>query len=159
MTGRRISSLTMTSRRRRRSKGRQRRNRRVKRRTRRSRFLKEKRNNIVSFYIINVYNNYFGYGSKNNVFIGNECYSNIFEGGFINNTFVSSCHNNYFQFNTFNNNFKYQVIYLTGSFNNLNFIDNTYTSLDIDKQISKVDEGYVISYLDPDTLTLQVCNL
>ena len=28
----------------------------------------------------NVYNNYFGYGSKNNVFIGNECYSNIFEG-------------------------------------------------------------------------------
>lgn len=107
----------------------------------------------------NVYNNYFGYGSKNNVFIGNECYNNIFEGGFINNTFVSSCHNNYFQFNTFNNNFKQQVIYLTGSFNNLNFIDNTYTSLDIDKQISKVDEGYVISYLDPDTLTLQVCNL
>ena len=23
-------------------------------------------------------------------------YNNIFEGGFINNTFVSSCHNNYF---------------------------------------------------------------
>ena len=38
--------------------------------------------------------------------------------------------------------------------NDSNFIDNTYTSLDIDKQISKVDEGYVISYLDPDTLTL-----
>lgn len=107
----------------------------------------------------NIYNNQFEHGSKDNVFIGNECYNNVFKYGFVNNTFVSSCHNNYFSFNTFNNNFKQKVIYLTGSFNNLNFIDNTYTSLDIDKQISKVDEGYVISYLDPDTLTLQVHKL
>ena len=107
----------------------------------------------------NVYNNYFESGAKDNVFIGNECYNNVFEGGFRNNTFASSCHNNQFQFNTFNNNFKQQVIYLTGSFSNLSFIDTNYTSLDIDKQISRVDEGYVISYLDPDTLTLQVYKL
>ena len=103
----------------------------------------------------NVYNNYFESGAKDNVFIGNECYNNVFEGGFRNNTFASSCHNNSFQFDTFNNTFKDSVIYLTGSFNNKKFIDNPYTSLDIDKQISKVDEGYALSYLDPDTLTLQ----
>lgn len=103
----------------------------------------------------NVYNNYFESGAKDNVFIGNECYNNVFEGGFRNNTFASSCHSNQFQFDTFNNTFKSSVIYLTGSFNNRKFIDNEYTSLDIDKQISKVDEGYVLTYLDPDTLTLQ----
>ena len=103
----------------------------------------------------NVYNNYFESGAKDNVFIGNECYNNVFEGGFRNNTFASSCHNNQFQFDTFNNTFKRPVIYLTGSFNNRKFIDNEYTSLDINKQISKVDEGYVLTYLDPDTLTLQ----
>lgn len=103
----------------------------------------------------NVYNNYFESGAKDNVFIGNECYNNVFEGGFRNNTFASSCHSNQFQFNTFNNTFKSSVIYLTGSFNNRKFIDNEYTSLDIDKQISKVNEGYVLTYLDPDTLTLQ----
>ena len=47
----------------------------------------------------------------------------------------------------------------TGSFNNLKFINNNYTSIDINKQISKVDEGYALSYLDPDTLTLQVHRL
>lgn len=103
----------------------------------------------------NVYNNYFESGAKDNVFIGNECYNNVFEGGFRNNTFASSCHSNQFQFDTFNNTFKSPVIYLTGSFNNRKFVDNEYTSLDIDKQISKVDEGYVLTYLDPDTLTLQ----
>lgn len=103
----------------------------------------------------NVYNNYFESGAKDNVFIGNECYNNVFEGGFRNNTFASSCHSNQFQFDTFNNTFKSPVIYLTGSFNNRKFVDNEYTSLDIDKQISKVDEGYVLAYLDPDTLTLQ----
>lgn len=107
----------------------------------------------------NVYNNYFESGAKDNVFIGNECYNNVFEGGFRNNTFASSCHNNQFQFDTFGNNFKEPVMYLSGSFNNLSFIDTNYTSTDIDKQISKVDEGYVLSYLDPDTLTLQVHKL
>ena len=38
---------------------------------------------------------------------------------------------------------------------NLKFIDKNYTSLDIDNTISKVDEGYILSYLDLDTLTLQ----
>lgn len=104
----------------------------------------------------NVYNNHLGSGSNNNVFIGNDCYNNIFEDGFRNNTFVSSCHNNRFQFDTYNNVFKYPVIYLTGSFNNLKFINNDYTSMDVNKQISKINRSYVISYLDSDTLTLQV---
>lgn len=104
----------------------------------------------------NVYNNHLGSGSNNNVFIGNDCYNNVFEDGFRNNTFVSSCHNNRFQFDTYNNVFKYPVIYLTGSFNNLKFINNDYTSMDVNKQISKINRSYVISYLDSDTLTLQV---
>ena len=104
----------------------------------------------------NVYNNHLGSGSNNNVFIGNDCYNNVFEDGFRNNTFVSSCHNNQFQFDTYNNVFKYPVIYLTGSFNNLKFINNNYTSMDVNKQISKINRSYVISYLDSDTLTLQV---
>ena len=103
----------------------------------------------------NVYNNHLGSGSNNNVFIGNDCYNNVFEDGFRNNTFVSSCHNNQFQFDTYNNVFKYPVIYLTGSFNNLKFINNNYTSMDVNKQISKINRSYVISYLDSDTLTLQ----
>lgn len=103
----------------------------------------------------NVYNNQLEPGAYNNVFIGNECYNNVFKGGFINNTFASACYNNQFQFGTHNNVFKYPVIYLTGSFNNLKFIDKNYTSLDIDKTISKVDEGYILSYLDSDTLTIQ----
>ena len=104
----------------------------------------------------NVYNNHLGSGSNNNVFIGNDCYNNVFEDGFRNNTFVSSCHNNQFQFDTYNNVFKYPVIYLTGSFNNLKVINNDYTSMDVNKQISKINRSYVISYLDSDTLTLQV---
>ena len=104
----------------------------------------------------NVYNNHLGSDSNNNVFIGNDCYNNVFEDGFRNNTFVSSCHNNQFQFDTYNNVFKYPVIYLTGSFNNLKFINNDYTSMDVNKQISKINRSYVISYLDSDTLTLQV---
>ena len=104
----------------------------------------------------NVYNNHLGSGSNNNVFIGNDCYNNVFEDGFRNNTFVSSCHNNQFQFDTYNNVFKYPIIYLTGSFNNLKFINNNYTSMDVNKQISKINRSYVISYLDSDTLTLQV---
>ena len=104
----------------------------------------------------NVYNNHLGSDSNNNVFIGNECYNNVFEGGFRNNTFTSSCHNNQFQFDTYNNSFKHPVIYLTGSFNNLKFINNDYTSMDVNKQISKINRSYVISYLDSDTLTLQV---
>lgn len=104
----------------------------------------------------NVYNNHLGSGSNNNVFIGNDCYNNVFEDGFRNNTFVSSCHNNRFQFDTYNNVFKYPVIYLTGSFNNLKFINNDYTSMDVNKQISKINRSYVISYLDSDTLTLHV---
>ena len=103
----------------------------------------------------NVYNNHLGSGSNNNVFIVNDCYNNVFEDGFRNNTFVSSCHNNRFQFDTYNNVFKYPVIYLTGSFNNLKFINNNYTSMDVNKQISKINRSYVISYLDSDTLTLQ----
>ena len=103
----------------------------------------------------NVYNNQLESGAYNNVFIGNECYNNVFKGGFRNNTFASACYNNQFQFDTHNNVFKYPAIYLTGSFNNLKFIDKNYTSLDIDKTISKVNEGYILSYLDSDTLTLQ----
>ena len=44
----------------------------------------------------------------------------------------------------------------TLSFNNLKFINNDYTSMDVNKQISKINRSYVISYLDSDTLTLQV---
>ena len=103
----------------------------------------------------NVYNNQLEPGAYNNVFIGNECYNNVFKGGFRNNTFASACYNNQFQFDTYNNVFKYPVIYLTGSFNNLKFINNDYTSMNVNKQISKINRSYVISYLDSDTLTLQ----
>lgn len=41
----------------------------------------------------------------------------------------------------------------------VDLIKNNKLAIDIDKQISKVDEGYALSYLDPDTLTLQVYRL
>ena len=95
----------------------------------------------------NVYNNHLGSDSNNNVFI--QPYPQTKDNH-------SSCHNNQFQFDTYNNSFKHPVIYLTGSFNNLKFINNDYTSMDVNKQISKINRSYVISYLDSDTLTLQV---
>ena len=107
----------------------------------------------------NVYNNLFYSNCTNNVFIGNSCYNNIFRGGFKNNTFVSHCYNNEFKFNTFNNNFKDPVTYLSGGFDNLDFIDRNITANDIDKKIYKSNKEYVISYIDPDTLALQTFKL
>lgn len=107
----------------------------------------------------NVYNNNFDMNCFNNAFIGNNCSNNIFKAGFQNNTFVNICQNCIFGFDTKNNNFKDSVIYLSGSISNKNFIDKNYTSMDITKEIHKVDEGYVITYLDPDTLTMQVLKI
>lgn len=104
--------------------------------------------------LFNIHNNHFSGGAENNVFITRECYNNTYAENFKNNTFVSSCYNNNFQFNTQSNKSKYSVIKVTGSFNNLNFKNDI--SIDRDKQISKVDNQYVLSYIDPDTLTLQI---
>lgn len=104
--------------------------------------------------LFNIHNNHFSSGAENNVFITSECYNNTYAENFKNNTFVSSCYNNNFQFNTQSNKSKYSVIKVTGSFNNLNFKNDI--SIDRDKQISKVDNQYVLSYIDPDTLTLQI---
>lgn len=103
----------------------------------------------------NVYNNNFDMNCFNNVFIGNNCSNNIFKAGFQNNTFVNLCQNCIFGFDTKNNNFKDSVIYLSGSISNKDFIDKNYTNMDITKEIYRVDEGYAIAYLDPDTLTMQ----
>lgn len=103
-----------------------------------------------------VYNNHFKSGAEDNVFIADSCYNNIFEENFSNNTFTASCYNNIFRVNTSNNKFKFEVTNLIGGFNNISFIDIDYTSTPENKYISKTNEGYSLSYLDSDTLTLQV---
>lgn len=105
----------------------------------------------------NVQSNHFELGAKDNVFIGNSCKYNNFGAGFVNNTFVDKCENNRFLSDTYNNTFKEAVIYLTGRFNNL--ILTELTDLDIEKSINKIDQGYALSYLDQDTLALQVHKL
>lgn len=109
--------------------------------------------------LYNIHDNQFEDNVKDNVFIGNECYNNVFKSGFKNNTFISSCYNNTFLFDTYNNNFKYSVKYLTGSLNNKNIINIDHTSSNISKKIEKTNNEYVVSYIDPDTLTLQIYKL
>lgn len=104
----------------------------------------------------NVKNNQFDRDCYNNVFIGNNSMDNIFKAGFYNNTFTNVCQNNVFGFDTQNNNFKDGVMYFNGNVANKDFIDLNYTDNTVSKQITKSNEGYVLSYLDPDTLALQM---
>ena len=107
----------------------------------------------------NIYNNYFDANCTNNIFIGNNIYNNTFKGGFKNNTFTSVCQNSTFDFDSQNNNFTDPVMYLNGQVSNKDFIGLNYTSNNITKTIHKVDEGYVLVYLDDDTLTNQIIKL
>lgn len=107
----------------------------------------------------NIHDNQFEDNVKDNVFIGNECYHNVFKSGFKNNTFISSCYNNTFLFNTHDNNSNQSISYLIGNFNNINFINNEYIQLNSTKYINKINDGFTISYIDPVTLTLQTYRL
>lgn len=107
----------------------------------------------------NVHNNHFDSDCYNNVFIGNNIYNNIFKGGFKNNTFTSICQDSTFGFDTHDNNFSDPVIALNGVISNYNFIGQNYTSNSVTKNIYKIDEQYVLVYLDDDTLTNQIIKL
>lgn len=104
---------------------------------------------------INIKNNQFDKDCFDNVFIGNNVINNIFRAGFKHNTFTNMCQNNVFEFDSQNNTFKDAVLYTQGRMSNIEFIDRNYTNNPFTKQISVSNEGYLLSYLDPDTLAAQ----
>lgn len=106
--------------------------------------------------LVNVKNNQFDRDCFDNVFIGNNSINNIFRAGFKHNTFANICQNNTFEFDTQNNSFKDAVLYLQGRVSNIEFIDKNYTNNPFTKQINVSNEGYILSYLDPDTLAAQI---
>lgn len=92
----------------------------------------------------------------NNVFIG-DTYNNIFQQEFINNTFVRGCNNSHFLWNTQNNKFHDVVTMTTGAINNKDVglgIPNF--TLSITKQIHKVNDATILTYLDPITYAQQI---
>ena len=104
----------------------------------------------------NVKNNQFGPNAVNNVFLG-ACKNNIFEADFKNNIFIDKCENNHFLSETYNNIFNKPVIYVSGRV--CDKIISEFTDLDISKTLNKVYQGYTLSYIDYDTLSLQVHEL
>lgn len=108
---------------------------------------------------VKVKNNQFDKDCFDNVFIGNNVMNNIFKAGFRRNTFTNICQNNTFGFDSQDNLFKDAVIYLQGSMSNMELINKNYTNNPVAKQINRSNEGYVLSYLDPDTLATQIIPL
>lgn len=94
--------------------------------------------------------------SWNNIFLG-DTYHNIFEASFQNNTFLRGCVNNHFTWDTKNNFFNELVAYTSGSIAEKNFLlgDTTF-SYAITKQIHKVYDKTILTFLDPITYSHQI---
>lgn len=106
-----------------------------------------------------VYNNTIETGSINNVFIG-DTYNNKVYNNCSNNLFVKGAHNNVFTWNTLNNKFEEEVCYLTGSIANKTIkAGNIELSSAITKNVHKVNEATIVSYLDPITYSYQIIKL
>lgn len=92
----------------------------------------------------------------NNVFMG-DTYNNVIFQGCQNNTFIKGCYNSYIQWDSVNNLFYEPVCYTTGSIYNKTFLSgDTSLSMTITKEIKKVNEATLISYLDPITYAYQI---
>jgi len=92
----------------------------------------------------------------NNIFIG-DTYNNVFETGCQGNTFLNGCHDSIIGWDSTNNFFNETVCYTTGAINAFTMaVGNTTFSSAITKQICKVDDATIVSYLDPTTYTYQV---
>lgn len=92
----------------------------------------------------------------NNVFIG-QTNNNIFQQEFINNTFIRGCNNSHFLWNTQNNRFHDVVSMTTGAINDkIVNIGNLNYTLAITKQIHKVNEETILTFLDPITYSQQI---
>ena len=95
-------------------------------------------------------------GCTNNVFIG-DTYYNIFGPECCNNIFAKGAHDCFIKWNTVNNRFNEPVAYLNGSIYHKNFdTGNTVLSTSISKNVYKVNDVTIVSFLDPITYAHQV---
>lgn len=92
----------------------------------------------------------------NNIFIG-DTYNNNIGQACKNNTFLRGCHDSNILWETSNSVFNEAVCYLTGSiYNKTIAIGNTVLSTSISKNVYKVNESTIVSFLDPITYSHQV---
>lgn len=92
----------------------------------------------------------------NNVFIG-DTYNNVLKSNSKNNSFLKGGHNNTILWGSSNNFFNEPVRYITGSFNNI-VTNKGFLALStmITKNIFKVNEHTILSFLDPITYSHQI---
>lgn len=96
-----------------------------------------------------------GYGCDSNIFVG-ETYNVYLETNCVNNLFLGGqqldCH---LLSDSINNTFQVPVINLTGRISELNIEDDAVLDPNVFKTVILVNDKYILSYLDQDTLTMQ----
>jgi hypothetical protein len=92
----------------------------------------------------------------NNVFIG-DTYNNILQENCYSNTFLRGCHDSVIKWNSVNNLFNEPVCYMEGSiYNHTIPVGDTTLSTTITKNIHKVNDATIVSFLDPITYSHQI---
>lgn len=95
-------------------------------------------------------------GCTNNVFLG-DTYNNLFKSGCTGNTFTKGCHDVLLGWGSVNNTFNENICYLSGSLYNKTILSgDTTLSTTISKNVHKVNEATIVSYLDPITYAYQI---
>lgn len=95
-------------------------------------------------------------GCYNNVFLG-DTYNNIIQSGSNKNSFYRGCNNTIIGWDSTDNNFYERVCYLNGSLSNKNIsLGNTIVASSISKQIHRVNDLTILTYLDPTTYAQQI---
>ena len=96
-----------------------------------------------------------GYGCNNNIFVG-ETYNTYLEADCCNNLFLGGQQESSHLFsNSSNNVFRVPVVNIIGRMSDLNIEDDAVLNPSISKTVTLVNDKYILSYLDQDTLTMQ----
>ena len=96
-----------------------------------------------------------GYGCDNNIFVGKT--SNVYlETNCVNNLFLGGLQQDFrLLSDSINNTFRVPVVNITGRMSDLNIEDDAVLDPDVSKTVTLVNDKYILSYLDQDTLTMQ----
>lgn len=95
-------------------------------------------------------------GCYDNVFLG-DTYNNVIQSGSSKNSFYRGCNNTTIGWDSMDNNFYEKVCYLNGSLSNKNIsLGNTIVASSISKEIHRVNDVTILTYLDPTTYAYQI---